>query len=121
MASNVEALRAELDAALALLMPQIRGLHDLAAVSISSDLLAQINDQITVRERRRDLIIATIDALDALEGDGYPELAPAVLPVGLFGELQGEETDLDAAVAIFEKAGPATQIDVVLGAPTDKP
>jgi len=122
------ALRAELMAALAVLEPQIRGLHDLAAVSISPELLTQIDAQIASRERRRDLIqavLASLDAAnaanDALASDGYPALPNASLPAGLFAELQGEETDLDAAVAIFEETLPATIVSVDLGAPTDKP
>jgi hypothetical protein len=102
------ALRAELVAALAVLAPQIRGLHDLALVSISPELAAEIAKQITSRERRRDLINTVIAGLDstwqslnALQGDGYPSLPTVPLHAALLSELQGEETDLDAAVGLF--------------------
>jgi hypothetical protein len=105
------ALRSELNAALAVLAPQIRGLHDMAAVSISPDLLAEINAQITVRERRRDLIRAVISNLDtvvmalqALDADGYPTLDAMIVQPELFTELQGEVSDLEAAAAVFKGA-----------------
>jgi hypothetical protein len=120
------ALRAELTAALQVLAPQIRGLHDLAAVSISPDLKAEIATQIAERERRRDLISTVIQwldgavqALNALANDGYPALPSAPIPPALFSELQGEETDLDAAVALFT-AQQATTLSVSLGEPTAK-
>lgn len=129
MADDVNpALRAELEAALAVIEPQIRGLHDLMTVSITEELRAEIEAQIEVRERRANLIQAVLDQLDAtnaaqaaLEADGYPTLLNAELPPGLFTELQGEETDLDAAVAVFEKAGPATTVTIELGEPAEKP
>jgi hypothetical protein len=102
------ALRAELTAALGIVAPQIRGLRDLTTVSISPDLVEDVNNQITSRERRRDLIQAVLTALDhvvsalkALEADGYPDLKTSVINPTLFTELQGERTDLEAAVAIF--------------------
>lgn len=105
------ALRSELNAALNVLAPQIRGLHDMAAVSISPDLLVEINAQITVRERRRDLIRAVISNLDtvvmalqALDADGYPTLDAMIVQPGLFTELQGEVSDLEAAAAVFKGA-----------------
>ena len=102
------ALRAELTTALGIVAPQIRGLHDLTTVSISPDLVEDVNNQITSRERRRDLIQAVLTALDhvvsalkALEADGYPDLKTSLIAQSLFTELQGEQTDLQAAVAIF--------------------
>lgn len=114
-------LRDELTAAAAVLAPQIRGLHDLVGVTVSELLVERINEQIAIRERRRDLIQTALADLQALEGDGYPDLASATLPPNLFVELQGEEADLDAAVAIFEPALPAVSVSVDLGAPADKP
>jgi hypothetical protein len=120
-------LRAELNEALAVLAPQIRGLHDFAVpVSISPDLLVSVNAQITFRENRRDLIQAALDCLDAtqaalsaLESDGYPELPQAAIIASQFEELQEESADLDAAASVFiEQAG---RVTVVLGAPAPKP
>ncbi len=113
--------RTELLAALKVLEPQIRGLHDLVAVSISPELVAEIEAQVAIRERRRGLILALLAAIEALFDDGYPDMPNAVLPPNLFSELRGENTDLDSAVAIFEDAGPATTLIVNLDAPVEKP
>lgn len=122
MASAVDpALRAELEQALAVIEPQIRGLHDLTTTSITAELKAAIEAQIVPRERRRDLIKAVLTALDALEADGYPALDKADLPANLFDELQGENTDIEAAVDVFEESGPASHIAVSLGEPAEKP
>jgi hypothetical protein len=120
-------LRAELKAAKAVLEPQIRGLHDLISTSISGDLKAQIAVQIEIRERRRDKIQVvlndldkTVEDMDTLERDGYPDIGEANLPDFLLTELSGEESDLDAALKVF-KLEPAQNISIVLGAPVPKP
>ena len=128
MADDVNpALRAELEAALVILEPEIRGLHDLTTVSISAELQTEINKQIATREHRRDLIQGVLNDLDAtnaaraaLEADGYPALPNAVLSPPLFAELKGEDADINAAVGVFDERQPATTISVQLGAPTDK-
>lgn len=121
-------LRAELLAALAILAPQTRGLRDWVTVSITEALRFQIELQIESRERRRDLIQAVLERLDStnamrdeLEADGYPELPRAELPPDLHDELRREETDIDAAVGIFEQRGPATAVAIDLGTPAEKP
>lgn len=120
-------LRAELVATLEILIPQIRGLHALALVS-SDDLAVAVTKQIHIRERRRDLLAATVHAIDGLiqalatlDADGYPTPIPdAAVPADLLTELQGEETDMDAAVDLFALEQ-ATSISVLLGIPTEKP
>lgn len=121
------ALRAELLAALGVLGPQIRGLDDLAAVSISPELRSAVQTQSANRKHRRDLIQSVLDALDhtvatllLLEQDGYPNLVSTTLVQSQFGELQEEAGDLQAAVAIF-KADVAAKLAIDLGTPVDKP
>jgi len=118
-------LRAELNAQLVVLAPQIRGLHDLANTSISPDLRTAVELEITERERRRDLIEASLAALDAavnrlddLEADGYPNLVPGSVPNSLFEELKEENADLTAAIGLF--AEQAANLSVSLGAPERK-
>lgn len=119
-------LRADLLAALGVLGPQIRGLDDLAAVSISPELKAAVLTQSASRKHRRDLIQAVVDALDhvvsalrLLEQDGYPDLPGITIVQSQFGELQEEAGDLRAAVAIF-KAEMAAKLAIDLGPPADK-
>jgi hypothetical protein len=122
------AYRAELEAALAALEPQLRGLHDLLHVSISSQLIAEINHAINEREERKRLIYDVIAALDAiaaadaaLMADGYPDLPPAQLDAALFNELQGQEADLDAAIEVFVPPQQAATMTIGLGSPEPKP
>ncbi len=128
MADDVNpALRAELEAALALLAPQLRGLHDLVLVSLSADAKTEINAQIVSRERRDALIRATIAELDqavvartALEADGYPALPTEEVVGAVFTEMQGERTDLEIALDLFVPEA-AQGISIALGSPTAKP
>ncbi len=100
--------RAELNAALAVLKPQLKGLADLRDTSISPDLKQAVIDQITARTHRQDLIHAALAALDAanvaltnLNDDDYPNLPTAPVPGSLFAELQEEKSDLAAAMSVF--------------------
>lgn len=128
MADDVNpALRAELEAAKAAIEPQLRGLNDLMAVSISVDLRAEIARQIEIRNRRRTKLQAVLsdldkiqEDLDLLEKDGYPEIEGSTLSAPLLSELQGEESDLDAAVSIFVPEVAET-LAVNLGSPSSKP
>jgi hypothetical protein len=93
------------------------------ATSISPDLQAAVQHQIVVRERRHGLLMDEIDKLDqvnrahdALLADGYPTLNTGVLDPVLFQELTGEESDLDAAVAVFGQ-----QSTISVGSPTFTP
>ena len=112
-------LRAELMAALAVLAPQIRGLQDLLAMALSADLHAQISAQITARTTRQQLIMTVIGGLDAvvnqretLNDNGYPGLPAVTVAGSLFSELQEENSDIAAALAVFTvdqiTAGPLT-------------
>lgn len=113
------ARRAELNAALAVVNPQIRGLQDLSVTSISAELKAQIALQVDARSRRVTLINAELAALDTavqamnnLEADGYPDLPATPIIGSLFEELHEENADLTAALAVFASeqitAGPMT-------------
>lgn len=101
-------LRAELMAALAVVVPQLTGLHDLALVPISGNLLTEINDQIEVDQRRVSLIHAVLDDLNAalhdlqaLYADGYPALPPLGVNGTLFEELTTVESQIQAALGAF--------------------
>lgn len=128
MADDINpALRAELVAQQNTLAPQIRGEHDLIATSISPELRAQIQADVLHREHRRDLIQSvlenldrTVTALEVLEADGYPALPLVAIDDPLFVELQGEESDLDIAVALF-KRDQAVALSIGLGEPVKKP
>lgn len=120
------ALRAELDAALAVLEPQIRGLGYYSSISSDEDLKRELDEQKRVRMRRRDKIQAVLEDLDnvvegiqSLKADGYPNFPPVNIDPRLFTELQNEDSDLDAAVKLFSPAH-ATNVSFTLGEPTPK-
>lgn len=128
MADDVNpALRTELEVALASLDPQLRGLRDLAATSISGDLKAEVLRQIEIRQRRGELILKVLGFLDNavaaranLEQDGYPEIEGSQLPNSLFKELGREKADYESAVSIFKPEG-AQNLSITLGNPVAKP
>lgn len=125
MADDINpALRAELVAALDVLTPELRGLHDLTNVSISPELASSVWLQIVIRERRSNLIQLMINAMDnalvtltKLEADGYPTLDPATIDPSEFTELQGEKSDLETAISLFTPESPASSLVVNLGQP----
>lgn len=120
------ALSAELLAARDVVEPQLRGLADLIVTTTSGalhDALVSVNAQ---RHHRDDLLKAAlaardayIDALNVLEADGYPALPNVQIEASLLAEMQAEESDIDAAVAIFEGQA-AAMISVHLGEPVPK-
>jgi hypothetical protein len=121
------ALRAEITAAQAVVVPQIRGLHNLAAMASSTDLAAAFASQTASRQRRADLLQAVIDDINhlqadmqALEDHGYPHLDPITVVDSLYAELQREADDLEAAVAVFKADTTAANIAVSLGDPQPK-
>lgn len=121
-------LRLELEAALDVLDPQLRGLDDLTRVSITDPLLAEVRAQLTYRRHRSALIHTVLSEMDqvnaamaALEADGYPELPDETLEPAKFAELQGQNADLDAAVGVFSAETPASNLNVDLGEVAQKP
>jgi hypothetical protein len=107
-------LRAELDLAVNVLLPQIAGLQHLVMVSsLPADLIAELNSAATSRSHRLDLILAVLQALDAvvfyyeaLIADGYPTLTPVPLLPAVSNELTAELAVLEAAVGVFRPDPP---------------
>jgi hypothetical protein len=119
-------LSAQLAAARAVLAPQIRGLADLAATSVSTDLRVKLEEVRQARQRRDDLIAsaeaardAYIATLERLEDDGYPALPTIPVLGSLMNEITEENADLAAATAIFRDATAATMA-IGLSAPVTK-
>lgn len=121
-------LRAELDAALAAIDPQIRGLRDLLELDIAS---AAVHDtyqaEFDILSQRRTLIahvLAALDsvvaAMDALEADGYPNIAQVPVDAAIFDEMSGEISDMEAAFKLFAARLAASKLAVNLGEPKPK-
>lgn len=129
MASDLISERyAEWQAALDVLLPQIRGLEDKVNDALSEPLRAVLNERLAFLKQRRDLINAAIAAQDAanaaegsLEAHGFPALPDMEIPANLLEELDQEVADNLAARSGFEALAPASDIGISLGIPVDKP
>lgn len=121
------ARRAELVGAKEVIEPQIRGLHDTAATSISPALRTALQNEAADREHHLALIQAELDRLDAavaarsdLEDDGPLIPAPITIDASLIAELNEQKADQDAAAAVFVSSQ-ATNVAVNLGRAAPKP
>lgn len=129
MPSNVNpTLTDELTAALAVLAPIIRGLHDIVNDDLPAEVQAAVQAAISKLEKRRDLIQRLLNMLnnansaeDELLADGYPTLPPIEVASAIFDALQGEKTDMEAAIAIFEEQSIAVSGTITVPPPTLKP
>jgi hypothetical protein len=128
MADDVNpALRHELNEALKVLKPEIRGMRTVVnGGDVSPALRDALVQEIINRERRRDLILIVLDhfdqtnaALGNLRHDGYPALPNVEISSTLLAELTGEETDVEAGVGIFSETTAAT-LGIEFGEPVDK-
>lgn len=121
------ALRAEIQAALSVVSPQINGISELIAV-VSDEDVALANDltkAVEGRNRRYDLLRKVLldldlllDDLNALEADGYPTLEDVLLPAAELSKLQMEVADINTAAAIFHLSQ-GERIDVHVDGPID--
>ena len=123
-------LRAELEAALVIVEQESRGLKDLAATSVSQAMIDETVTPIAERDERATLIHnvlrdmdLVIDAMLALEADGYPTPVPKEeLSPDLTTELKGQADDLKAGILVFTPEGsPATGGRIDFGEPVPKP
>lgn len=114
------ALRTELDAAIKLLKPQIRGLSGLLLMPLSKDTQPHVRREHADHARRLALCLAVLKALDALEADHYPDMPRAGLPSLLLQELQEILAAIAAAFAEFEAQQEASKVTIELGQPSPK-
>ena len=102
------ALRAELQAALASLDPEVEGLQNMAAILGSSSGKIAVSNELGMRSRRRAFILSLISALDAvskaraeLDADGYPTFTQPQVNDAVLKEMQDAETGLVVAATLF--------------------
>jgi hypothetical protein len=124
---TIDQLEAELNAALGVLAPQIRGLDDYELLHLSGSAAASVRQENIDHKRRRDLINVVLEDLRKLEEDlgnlefdGYPEVPTENVPSEVLEELNGVDSDIEAALATFNGPGPATGVTINLGAPSTK-
>lgn len=120
MPTVLETARREIDEAIGVLEPQVRGLSDLANAGLSSAAATVVQQSTERRTRRRALCSDVAKAIDVLLADGYPDLPDVELPDDILREIKQQLADMTAAVAEFTGQQPATSLQINLGQPTDR-
>jgi len=120
-------LRAEIEAALDAIFPQIEGLIDLQGINASPEFKTLVTDQLNAHKHRESLLIgvansldAVVAARDALGADGYPNTDPVPVDALLFAEMEKQRAEVEAAFALFTATAPASRLTVSLGEPAPK-
>lgn len=120
---EVTALRAKLAQQRATILAPLEGTRDFARVADDAqeeaDMRAAAEARAAERQRRLDVIAATEAQLDALEGDGFPDLPKLRVPSGLFKKF---ERNRDTLLAAFDdiEAIPDVAGGTVTFAPADE-
>ena len=122
------ALRKELEAALADLEPQIRGITNWLLLPESPELRQELIKAGEIRARRKLFLTQALDvcaalkvATNNLDEDDYPSLPLSKIPENLLVELQADDSDINKAASLFEAISHAATISIDLGEPADKP
>lgn len=115
------ALREELEAAKALLLPQLEGLRDFARLNLITESLTAVQAATVDFERRLTLVEGAISALDGLAADGYPEVPQRDVLQTVYADLQVNVTTIQAAFAKFSAVPEATEAVIVPGQPEERP
>lgn len=115
------AFRAELEAALTVIVQQITGHQSLVNdKDLPAPTLAALNLELAADIRRRDLLTAGIKAIDALHTDGYPETPLREVAAEIIASLKARQAAIAAAIAEFEPMPVASLMSIGLGTPAEK-
>ncbi len=102
MADSSDAAMGEISAQRPVLAKQIRGMEImLSSAKASAEMRAEVQITHDARMHRDSLCAAAVAALAALKEDGYPDLPGVPLQTSVRAEMQEENDDLAAAVAVF--------------------
>lgn len=121
MSEKLIALKQELIAAQAVILPQIEGLHDFASLNIHSDTKAKVVEVTTDFERRRDLQVAALKALEDLLDDNYPTSAIREVLAGIYNDLSANVFTIGEAYKKFAPIEEALTATIIPGVPVLKP
>lgn len=117
----VDVVLEELRTAALVLEAQIQGLIYLIDInSNNAELVELLTTELEDHVRRKKLVDAAIDALEALNADGYPDMPQAEISSGLYASMQTQREQIDAAIAQFTPVeSEAASVTVELGEPVD--
>lgn len=114
-------LKAELEAAKAVLEPQIEGLHDFARLNIKPVTLAKVQETTVEFERRLSLVVAGLAALAALEADKYPDVPQREVLIAVYADLAENVATIQAAFEKFVSEEEASTVEIIPGTPEKRP
>lgn len=118
---NLLNLRAELEAAKAVLVPQIEGLHDFARLNIKPETLAKVQEATVDFERRLGLVDAAQTALNNLDADKYPDVPERSVIAAVYDDLADNVNTIQAAFAKFATVEEAVKAEIIPGTPQEQP
>lgn len=117
------ALRAEWQAALDILNPQIRGLQNIARNPLSTHATTAVAAELEIRQRRASMLMDAIASLDVvitrretLAADSYPGMQNIPVGADVFAEIQGIENDQVAASSVFGASAASPQDQATISA-----
>ena len=91
-------------------------------VTHNAELVELLTNELQDHTRRKKMVDDSIDELDALNADEYPEMPLADVSAKAFADMQLQATQIDAAIAQFTPVSEdAAAITVELGEATDNP
>lgn len=92
---------AELLTARDTLDPQIEGLRDFAALNLKPDTQQAVQKLRDAYARRRERLASALEALEALQNDGYPDVETLDVPATVLADLEQNVTTIQAAFKQF--------------------
>lgn len=108
----LETVLAEIDAELARLAPIDEGLHDYAALDLTSPTVTEVQAAIALYHERITVLMAAKLALEALIAQGYPALEIPPVAKAVYDDLVANRNTIEAALAEFTVIAEATSASI---------
>jgi len=112
--------KAELLEAKRIITPQIEGLNDFSMLDLHPDTAAIVAQVLEDFQRRLTLINTSLDSLDALLHDNYPNVEVRTVLSDVYSDLKANVATIEAAFAKFEAIAQAQSVEIKAGTPEPK-
>lgn len=100
--ASVQALLVELQSAAAVVGTLIEGEFGLSASGLSPESVSRLNEALEDMRRRFAHLQRAIEALQALQVDGYPDIPPRFTDVSVIEEMRKHLAAMEAAFTQFK-------------------
>jgi hypothetical protein len=118
--SKLADLKSELLNAKTSIEPQVEGLNDFARLNLQPNTLTTVQAAIVDFQRRLDLIDDTIQALDALMADGYPDVKQRAISEQAYVDLNNNVITIETAFKKFSPTSDTVTVTITAGTPRPK-